>query len=105
MYFTFYCLKLPSVSSISTTLYSIWCFSTFPVGIFQTVRGFYKNSLSIIIIVDLKNSSYLLGSRGIPQNSEVRPDRRCGAQFPAQNGNPGKCDSRSDKYCCSEWGW
>ena len=65
----------------------------------------FANYLNFYVNTHLIYFSYFLGSRGKPQNSEVRSDRRCGAQFLAPNGLPGKCDARSDRYCCSKWGF
>ncbi|XP_035687284.1 scavenger receptor class F member 1-like isoform X2 [Branchiostoma floridae] len=34
-----------------------------------------------------------------------RADSRCGADFPAPGANPGQCDPKSDRPCCSTEGW
>jgi len=36
---------------------------------------------------------------------KVRTDRRCGAGFPLDDGEPSECDGSSDKPCCSKWGY
>ena len=36
---------------------------------------------------------------------KVRSDRRCGKEFPLQDGSPSECDSTSENPCCSKWGF
>ena len=35
----------------------------------------------------------------------VRQDRRCGAQFPLDDGSPSECDGAGENPCCSKWGY
>jgi len=35
----------------------------------------------------------------------VRSDRRCGAEFPLEDGTPSGCDGSSENHCCSKWGY
>ena len=36
---------------------------------------------------------------------KVRSDRRCGKEFPLQDGAPSECDPTSENPCCSKWGF
>ena len=38
-------------------------------------------------------------------DGKVRADRRCGAEFPLEDGSPSECDPSSVNYCCSQWGY
>ena len=36
---------------------------------------------------------------------DPRPDRRCGSQYPLDDGRPGQCDPSGNGPCCSKTGW
>ena len=38
-------------------------------------------------------------------SGKVRSDRRCGTEFPLEDGKPSQCDPNSQNYCCSKWGY
>jgi len=38
-------------------------------------------------------------------NGRVRNDRRCGKEFPLDDGEPSECDPLSANPCCSKWGY
>ncbi len=38
-------------------------------------------------------------------SGRVRNDRRCGQQFPLDDGTASECDPNSANYCCSKWGY
>ena len=38
-------------------------------------------------------------------NGKVRSDRRCGEEFPLDDGSVSECDPMGTNYCCSKWGY
>lgn len=38
-------------------------------------------------------------------NGKVRSDRRCGADFPLEDGSASECDGNSANHCCSKFGY
>ena len=36
---------------------------------------------------------------------KVRSDRRCGSEFPLEDGTPAECDGNSANFCCSSFGY
>ena len=39
-------------------------------------------------------------------NGRVRFDRRCGSDFPLPDGTGfAECDPKSERFCCSKWGF
>lgn len=43
--------------------------------------------------------------RPIKIDGKVRSDRRCGAEFPLDDGTPAECNPNSENPCCSKWGY
>lgn len=43
--------------------------------------------------------------RPINLNGKVRSDRRCGKDFPLDDGTPSECDGNSANHCCSKFGY
>ena len=41
----------------------------------------------------------------VSTNGKVRSDRRCGAEFPLDDGNVSECNPNSPNHCCSKWGY
>lgn len=37
--------------------------------------------------------------------NNVRSDRRCGPEFPLDDGTPSQCDGNSANHCCSKHGY
>merc|ERR1712064_16110 len=44
-------------------------------------------------------------SSSVSLNGRVRSDRRCGPEFPLDDGEPSECDGASGNHCCSNWGY
>ena len=38
-------------------------------------------------------------------SNKVRSDRRCGAEFPLDDGKASECDGEGPNYCCSKFGY
>ena len=38
-------------------------------------------------------------------DGKVRADRRCGSEFPLEDGSPSECDPNGSNFCCSQWGY
>jgi len=38
-------------------------------------------------------------------SNKVRSDRRCGADFPLDDGKASECDGEGPNYCCSKFGY
>merc|ERR1719229_1592345 len=45
------------------------------------------------------------GAGPVSVTGRVRSDRRCGAEFPLDDGEPSECDGGSENHCCSNWGY
>merc|ERR1712117_99717 len=45
------------------------------------------------------------GGSSLSISGRVRSDRRCGAEFPLEDGSPSECDGATDNHCCSNWGY
>ena len=41
----------------------------------------------------------------VSTNGKVRSDRRCGEEFPLEDGTISECDPLGPNYCCSKWGY
>ena len=41
----------------------------------------------------------------VSTNGKVRSDRRCGEEFPLDDGTVSECDPLGPNYCCSKWGY
>lgn len=45
------------------------------------------------------------GSSQLTVSGRVRSDRRCGPEFPLDDGEASQCDGSSENHCCSNWGY